>query len=100
MTDPFAVAGRQWLAGQVLPPDERDTIEAALRQIDLFTEEIATLERDIAQFVLASSEARRLMTVPGVGMISAARLPRRRRRGGRGHHPPRDTAQASRVAWA
>jgi transposase len=72
MTDPFGVAGRQWLAGQLLPKDERDTIDAALRQIDFLTEEIATIEHDIASFVLDSPEARRLMTVPGVGMITAA----------------------------
>jgi transposase len=30
MTDPFGVAGRSWLAGQWLPKDERDTIDAAL----------------------------------------------------------------------
>jgi transposase len=72
MTDAFGVAGREWLAGQILPPDERDTIDAALRQIDFLTGEITTLERDLAEFVLASTEARRLLTVPGVGMITAA----------------------------
>jgi transposase len=71
MTDAFGVAGREWLAGQILPPDERDTIDAALRPIDFLTGEITTLERDLAEFVLASTEARRLLTVPGVGMITA-----------------------------
>jgi transposase len=71
MTDPFGVAGRTWLAGQLLPKDERDTIDAALRQIDFLTEEITTIERDLAQFALDSPEARRLLTVPGVGMITA-----------------------------
>jgi transposase len=72
MTDAFGVAGRAWLAGQIVPPDERDTIDGALRQIDFLTEEINTIERDLAEFVLASPEARRLLTVPGVGMITAA----------------------------
>ena len=72
MTDAFTAAGRQWLAGQILPADERDTIDAALRQIDFLTEEITTIERDLAQFVLASPDARRLLTVPGVGMITVA----------------------------
>jgi transposase len=48
MTDAFTTAGRQWLAAQLVPPDERDTINAALRQIDFLTEEIATIERDLA----------------------------------------------------
>ena len=37
MTDPFGVAGRVWLSGQVVALDERDTIDAALRQIDSST---------------------------------------------------------------
>jgi transposase len=72
MSDVFGVAGRRWLAGQPLPADERDTVDAALRQIDFLTEEITTIERDLAQLVLASPDARRLLTVPGVGMITAA----------------------------
>jgi transposase len=72
MTDAFGVTGREWLASQPLPADERDTIDASLRQIDFLTEEITTIERDLAEFVLASPEARRLLTVPGVGMITAA----------------------------
>ena len=72
MTDAFGAAGRQWLAGQLLPPDERDTINAALRQIDFLTEEINTIEHDLAQLVLDSLDARRLLSVPGVGMITAA----------------------------
>jgi transposase len=54
-----------------LPSDERDTIDAALRQIDFLTEEITVLERDLARYTLQSSTARRLMTVPGVGMTTA-----------------------------
>jgi hypothetical protein len=72
MTDAFSAAGRLWLAGQVLPADERDTIDAALRQIDFLTEEITTIEHDLAQFVLASPDAQRLLIVPGVGMITVA----------------------------
>jgi len=72
MTDAFGVAGRQWLTRLVLPVDERDTINAALRQIDFLNEEITVIERDLATFVLGSPPARRLMTVPGVGMITAA----------------------------
>ena len=72
MADAFTDAGRRWLAGQPVPADERDTIDAALRQIDFLTEEITTIERDLARFVLASPDARRLLTIPGVGMITVA----------------------------
>jgi transposase len=71
MTDPFGVAGRQWLSEQTLPEDERDTLNASLRQIDFLTEEITKIERDLASFALDSPEAKRLMTVPGVGLITA-----------------------------
>jgi Transposase IS116/IS110/IS902 family len=71
MTDAFGVAGRKWLQTMRLPDDERDTINAALRQIDFLTHEISTLERDLARYMLESPDARRLMTVPGVGMTTA-----------------------------
>ena len=48
MTDPFGVAGRQWLSEQTVPVDERETIDAALRQIDFLTGEITTIERHLA----------------------------------------------------
>jgi transposase len=71
MTDAFGVAGRQWLDQLTLPVDERDTIDAALRQIDFLTEEITRIERHLAEFALRSEHARRLLTVPGVGLTTA-----------------------------
>ena len=71
MSDPFGVAGRAWLARQELPVDEQDTIDAALRQIDFLNEEIEALEAELARFATASGEAKRLMTVPGVGLVTA-----------------------------
>ncbi len=71
MSDPFGVAGRQWLSEQSLPEDVQDTVDAALRQIDFLTDEITKIERDLARFALDSPEAKRLMTVPGVGLITA-----------------------------
>jgi transposase len=70
MTDPFGVAGREWLSRQTLPEDEQDTINAALRQIDFLNQEIQTIERDLALFATASAEAKQLMTVPGVGLVT------------------------------
>jgi transposase len=71
MSDPFGVAGRQWLARQALPVDEQDTIDAALRQIDFLNEEIQAIERDLARFATESAQAQQLMTVPGVGLVTA-----------------------------
>jgi transposase len=71
MSDPFGVAGRAWLARQELPVDEQDTIDAALRQIDFLNEEIQALESELARVATASAEAKQLMTVPGVGLVTA-----------------------------
>lgn len=72
MSDPFGAKGRRWLGSLDLPDDEVETLSAALRQIDFLSAEIATIERELARFVAGSSEARRLMSVPGVAMITAA----------------------------
>jgi transposase len=71
MTDPFGVAGRKWLANHELPEDERDTINAALRQIDFLTLEIRSIESELARCATDSGAAKRLMSVPGVGLITA-----------------------------
>ena len=71
MTDPFGVAGRDWLARQVLPADEQETINAGRRQIDFLNEEITTIERHLARFATDSPEAKQLMSVPGVGLVTA-----------------------------
>lgn len=71
MSDPFGVTGRAWLTRQELPVDEQDTINAALRQIDFLNEEIQTLEAELARIATASAEAKQLMTVPGVGLVTA-----------------------------
>ena len=72
VTDVFGKAGREWLRGLELAPDERETVDGALRQVDFLDEEVALIERELAAQALASEEIRRLMTVPGVSLISAA----------------------------
>jgi transposase len=72
VTDAFGKAGRAWLAALELPVDERLTLEGCLRQIDFLTGEIAALDREIARLALDWPEVRRLMTVPGVNVQTAA----------------------------
>ena len=72
MTDVFGKRGRVWLSELELPRDERETVDGCVRQIDFFNEEIAILEREIAQHALASADIKRLMTVPGVSLMTAA----------------------------
>jgi transposase len=64
--------GRRFLAGLELPADERNTVEGCLRQIGFLDEEIAEVDRALAEAALESAEMRRLMTVPGVNLHTAA----------------------------
>ena len=74
VSDLFGVRGRRWLAAQELPADEQETVAACLRQIDFLDGEIALIERALAEQVLASTEMRRLLTLPGVNFVTAAAL--------------------------
>ncbi len=71
MSDVFTDRGRRWLGALDLPDDEVETTSAALRQIDFFTVEIETIERELARFGTDSAQVQRLMTVPGVAMVTA-----------------------------
>lgn len=72
VSDLFGVKGRRWLEAVELPVCERETVDGCLRQIDFCDSEIALVEKAIAAEALASPEIRRLMTVPGVNVITAA----------------------------
>jgi transposase len=72
VSDLFGREGRRWLDALELPADERETVDSALRQVDFLEREIAEVEALIARQALDSPEARRLMTVPGVNVITAA----------------------------
>jgi len=72
MSDVFGVRGRQWLKALELPADERETVDGCLRQVDFLDREVDALERGLARMALACEETRRLMSVPGVNLVSAA----------------------------
>jgi transposase len=72
VSDVFGKAGRQWLEALALPADERETVDGCLRQVDFLDSEVGLIERELAAQALSSEEIRRLMTVPGVSLISAA----------------------------
>jgi transposase len=74
VTDLFGRRGRGWLDQLELPEDERDTIDACLRQLDFLAGELATIDRRIAEQALNAPEIRRLMTIPGVDVTSAATM--------------------------
>jgi transposase len=64
--------GRRFLEGVELPDDERQTVQGCLRQIDFLDEEIAAVNRALAEAAVGSREMRRLMSVPGVNLQTAA----------------------------
>ena len=74
VSDLFGVRGRRWLAAQDLPTDEQETVASCLRQIEFLDREIALIEQALAEQVLASTEMRRLLTLPGVNFVTAAAL--------------------------
>ena len=72
VSDLFGREGRRWLAELELPAEERETVDSCLRQIDFLDSELAQADRVIADDALRSAEIRRLMSVPGVNVITAA----------------------------
>jgi transposase len=73
-TDLFGVSGRAWLAAQKLPESEVETVTGCLQQIDFLGSEIEKIDRKLCGWAISSAEARRLMTIPGVGVAAAAAL--------------------------
>jgi len=72
VSDLFGVKGRRWLESLELPLEERESVDAGIRQIEFLDQEIAQVERLIAKQALSWPEIRRLMTVPGVNLVCAA----------------------------
>src|SRR3954465_1234949 len=70
-SDLFGVKGR-WLSEQELPTAERETVDAAIRQVEFLDAEIEAVEQLVAAEALSWPEVKRLMTVPGVNVIVAA----------------------------
>jgi transposase len=72
VTDTFGKRGRQWLSSLELPLDERLTLDGCLRQVDMLDAELTALDRELARRALVCGEIRRLMTIPGVNVQTAA----------------------------
>jgi transposase len=74
VSDLFGKGGRAWLSRQELPAEETETVSGCLRQIDFLDGEVAAIDRELCEWVMGSSEAKRLMTIPGIGVSVAAAL--------------------------
>jgi len=64
--DLFGIKGRAWLTEQELPADERQAVQALLRQLDFHAQELQIIDAQLSQIGLASDDVKRLMTIPGV----------------------------------
>lgn len=73
-SDPFGKKGRAWIVAQELPVDERLTVDACLRQLDFLGDELSRIDEIIAQEALGDEDVRRLMTIPGIDVVTAATL--------------------------
>jgi transposase len=71
VSDLFGNAGRHWLGQQVLPVDERRSVEALMRQLDFHGDELRIVDRDLAVEALQDPAVARLMTIPGIDAIVA-----------------------------
>lgn len=70
--DLFNGRGRAWLAAQPLPDDERAAIDRHVRELDRLAEDLALLDREIAQDAIDDSAVNRLMRITGVNLAVAA----------------------------
>lgn len=72
--DLFNKRGRDWLTRQPVPEDERAAIARHVRELDRLGEDLAVLDRDIAQDAIDDEAIERLLTITGVNLTVAAGL--------------------------
>jgi transposase len=70
--DLFGGLGRAWLGRQTLPEDEAAAIGRHLRELDRLSEDLAVLDREVAQAASGDPGVRRLLTITGVNLTVAA----------------------------
>ena len=71
VTDLFGKRGRLWLKGVKLPEQARETVETCLRLLDHYTEEIQKQTLQLSEKAKQDERVRWLMTIPGIGEVSA-----------------------------
>jgi transposase len=73
-SDLFGNKGRTWLAEQQLGEEEAETVAGCLRQIEFLDAEIAMIDSKLAACAAGSQDAKRLMSIPGIGAAAAVTL--------------------------
>ncbi len=74
VSDLFGVRGRSWLASVEFSSDAREALDAHLRLHDAVAREVERAERAIAKAVVRDHGVRHLLTIPGVGLTTAAAI--------------------------
>jgi transposase len=72
LTTLFGPAGRRWLAELGMPASARGRLDAGLRLIDAITVEVAHADADLRACLAGDHRVRRLLPIPGVGLVTAA----------------------------
>lgn len=72
--DLFNRRGRARLTAQPLPDDEQAAIERHIRELDRLGEDLAVLDREIAQGAMDDPDVRHLLTITGVNLVAATGL--------------------------
>ena len=70
-SDLFGKRGRLWLSAVKLPEAARESVEACLRMIDHYGEEIQSQTLQLREKANQDERARWLQTIPGMGEVSA-----------------------------
>jgi transposase len=74
VSDLFGRTGRHWLSQQQLAADERATVQALLRQLDLHGSELALVDKELAVEAPRDRAVARLMTIPEVDAIAGVSI--------------------------
>jgi transposase len=74
VSDLFGKEGRAWLDEQELGTEESETVAGCLRQIEFLDAEVTAIDRKLSEWAVGSQDARRLMSIPGVGAGVAVTL--------------------------
>ena len=72
LTTLFGPAGRRWLADLCMPASARARLDAGLRLIDAITVEIKHADADLRTGFASDPRIRRLLPIPGIGLVTAA----------------------------
>jgi len=74
VSDLFGKKGLAWLSEQQLGGEESETVAGCLRQIEFLDGEVAQIDQKLAEWAAGSQDAKRLMSIPGVGAGVAVTL--------------------------